>query len=206
MKREIKNTIFVRLIMAKIYVVMGKSATGKDTIYKLLLENKELDLKKVITYTTRPIREGEVDGVEYFFNTVDEYENYKKENKVVESRCYNTIHGPWYYYMVNDGQVNLESDNNYIMIGTLESYAQIRQYYGKDIVLPIYIEIEDGERLTRALEREKTQNEPKYAEMCRRFLADVSDFSEENLEKNEIIKRYINNDLDTCLKEIIKDI
>ena len=50
------------------------------------------------------------------------------------------------------------------------------------------------------------QKEPKYAEMCRRFLADVSDFSEDNLNKNEIIKRYINNDLDTCLKEIIKDI
>lgn len=195
-----------RLDMAKIYVVMGKSATGKDTIYKLLLENKELNLKNVITYTTRPIREGEVDGVEYFFNTVEEFDKLKNDNKVVESRCYNTIHGPWYYYMVNDGQINLESDSNYLMIGTLESYAQIREYYGKDVVIPIYIEIEDGERLTRALEREKTQNEPKYAEMCRRFLADVSDFSEENLEKNEINKRYINNDLDTCIKEIIKDI
>ena len=192
--------------MAKIYVVMGKSATGKDTIYKLLLENKELNLKNVITYTTRPIREGEVDGVEYFFNTVEQFEELKNDNKVVESRCYNTIHGPWYYYMVNDGQINLESDGNYLMIGTLESYAQIREYYGKDVVIPIYIEIEDGERLTRALEREKTQNEPKYAEMCRRFLADVSDFSEENLEKNEINKKYINSDLDTCIKEIIKDI
>ncbi|MBE5934803.1 MAG: guanylate kinase [Lachnospiraceae bacterium] len=191
--------------MAKIYVLMGKSATGKDTIYKLLLENNDLNLKEVITYTTRPIRENEKSGVEYHFSTIEQYEEYRDNNKVVESRCYDTIHGPWYYYMVNDGQIDLQSDNNYILIGTLESYAQIKQYYGKEIVIPIYIEIEDGERLTRALEREKQQNEPKYAEMCRRFLADASDFSEDNLCKNEIQKRYINNDLNSCVEEIVRN-
>lgn len=192
--------------MAKIFVVMGKSATGKDTIYKRLLENRELALKEVITYTTRPIREGEKEGVEYHFSTVEEYNNYLDTGKVVESRCYDTIHGPWFYYMVNDGQINLESDNKYIIIGTLESYEQIRNYYGKDAVIPIYIEIEDGIRLTRALEREKKQKEPKYAEMCRRFLADANDFREENLLKNDIKKRYYNNDLEACLEEILADI
>ena len=192
--------------MAKIFVVMGKSATGKDTIYKRLLENRELALKEVITYTTRPIREGEKEGVEYYFSTVEEYNNYLDTGKVVESRCYDTIHGPWFYYMVNDGQINLESDNKYIIIGTLESYEQIRNYYGKDAVIPIYIEIEDGIRLTRALEREKKQKEPKYAEMCRRFLADANDFREENLLKNDIKKRYYNNDLEACLEEILADI
>ena len=185
---------------------MGKSATGKDTIYKRLLENRELALKEVITYTTRPIREGEKEGVEYYFSTVEEYNNYLDTGKVVESRCYDTIHGPWFYYMVNDGQINLESDNKYIIIGTLESYEQIRNYYGKDAVIPIYIEIEDGIRLTRALEREKKQKEPKYAEMCRRFLADANDFREENLLKNDIKKRYYNNDLEACLEELLADI
>lgn len=192
--------------MAKIFVVMGKSATGKDTIYKRLLENENLALKEVITYTTRPIREGEKEGVEYHFSTVEEYNNYLDKGKVVESRCYDTVHGPWFYYMVNDGQINVESDNKYIIIGTLESYEQIRNYYGKDVVIPIYIEIEDGIRLTRALEREKKQKEPKYAEMCRRFLADANDFREENLLKNDIKKRYYNNDLEACLEEILADI
>lgn len=191
--------------MARIYVLMGKSATGKDTIYKKLLEDKELNLKEVITYTTRPIREGEEEGVEYHFTTEREFDTYVKENKVVESRCYHTIHGPWYYYMVNDGQINLESDAKYVLIGTLESYSQIREYYGKEVVIPIYIEIEDGMRLTRALEREKQQVQPKYAEMCRRFLADSEDFSEENLLKCDINKRYQNNDLERCIQDVKVD-
>ena len=108
--------------------------------------------------------------------------------------------------MVNDGQINLHSDEKYIIIGTLESYEQIRKYYGKEAVIPIYIEIEDGERLTRALNREKEQKTPKYEEMCRRFLADSKDYSEENLLKNEITVRYENTDLNTCIEKIVNDI
>ena len=71
----------------------------------------------------------------------------------------------------------------------------------------IYIDVEDGIRLTRALEREKKQEQPKYAEMCRRFLADSIDFSEENLSKNNINTRYFNNELlDVCIEQIKKDI
>lgn len=190
----------------KIYVVMGKSATGKDTIYKKLLDNGKVELHKLITYTTRPIREGERDGVEYYFSTIEEYEECRTSGKIVESRYYDTVHGRWHYYMVNDGQIDMNSDAKYLLIGTLESFAQIREYYGKDRVIPIYIEIEDGERLTRALEREKKQSNPKYAELCRRFLADAKDFSEENLKMNGIVKRYINDNLDDCLEEILSDI
>ena len=53
--------------MGKIYCIMGKSSTGKDSFYKKLLEDRELNLKKIVMYTTRPIRAGEVNGVEYFF-------------------------------------------------------------------------------------------------------------------------------------------
>ena len=53
---------------------------------------------------------------------------------------------------------------------------RLREYYGNEVMWPIYIEVEDGERLERALAREKTQEVPKYEEMCRRFLADQNDF------------------------------
>ena len=53
--------------MGKIFCVMGKSATGKDTIYQRLLHKKELNLQKIVPYTTRPIREGEEHGREYYF-------------------------------------------------------------------------------------------------------------------------------------------
>ena len=53
----------------KIYVLIGKSATGKDTLYRKLLEDARIDFRPIITYTTRPIRKGEQNGVEYFFRT-----------------------------------------------------------------------------------------------------------------------------------------
>ena len=56
--------------MGKIFCIMGKSATGKDTIYKKILQNSELKLRRIVSYTTRPIREGEEEGVEYYFTDV----------------------------------------------------------------------------------------------------------------------------------------
>ena len=184
---------------------MGKSATGKDTIYKELLKHQDLDLKKVVIYTTRPIRAGEQDSVEYFFVSEERLKELKNENKIIEIRQYNTVNGLWSYFTVNDGQINLEEFNS-IIIGTLESYEQIRNYFKEKNVYPIYIEVEDGIRLQRAIERERKQKNPKYAELCRRYLADEEDFKEENLKRLGIEKRYQNNNLNECIDEIIKDI
>lgn len=180
--------------MSKIYCMMGKSSTGKDTLYKRILANEELQLKTVIPYTTRPIREGEKEGVEYFFCNQEKVEELEAAGKVIERRDYNTVHGIWIYFTVDDGQIDLEN-NDYLIIGTLESYYKIRDYYGKEFVVPVYIEVEDGERLQRALNREREQTVPKYEEMCRRFLADAKDFSEENLNAAEITRRFVNCDL-----------
>lgn len=191
--------------MGKIFCIMGKSATGKDTIYKSLLQNSELGLKKIVSYTTRPIREGEEEGVEYHFTDVQTLKMLEEQGKVIECRSYDTIYGIWYYFMVKDNQIDL-TQNDYLIIGTLESFLRIRDYFGKEKVVPIYIELEDGERLTRALGREKTQREPKYEELCRRFLADCQDFSYEKLEKAGIEKYYTNNDLEICIDEIKEQI
>ena len=66
----------------------------------------------------------------------------------------------------------------------------------------MYIEVDDGLRLARAVERERRQAEPKYSELCRRFLADEEDFSEENLSRAGITRRFENRELDECLAEI----
>ncbi len=191
--------------MAKIFIILGKSSTGKDTIYKRLLEQEELKLRTAVMYTTRPIRKSEENGVEYFFVDDSTLNKLKNENKVIEHRSYNTVYGIWHYFTVNDGQINLE-EADYLMHGTLESYMQIREYFGEDKVIPIYIEVEDGIRLMRAIKREQKQEQPKYGEMCRRYLADDEDFSDENLKKCNITKRYQNIDINVCLYEIIEDI
>jgi len=187
--------------MGRIYCIMGKSSTGKDTIYKRLLKNKKLGLNKIVPYTTRPIREGEQNGVEYFFTDVETLNCLKQENKIIECRGYQTVHGMWYYYMVKDDQIDLDN-KDYLIIGTLESYQMTRDYFGKDKVCPIYIEVEDGVRLSRALLREKKQRSPKYEEMCRRYLADCQDFAEEKLLEAGIEKRFRNVKLSECIQEV----
>lgn len=189
--------------MGKIYVVIGKSASGKDSIFKYLREDQTLELKTVVGYTTRPIRNGEQDGVEYFFVSDERFESLKEDGKIIEYRTYQTINGPWNYFTVNDGQIEL-SKSDYLFINTLEAYNQIRKYFGEDKVIPIYIEVEDGERLSRALNREKKQITPNYAEVCRRFLADSEDFSEEKIRESGIEVRFINDDKEECIEEIKK--
>ncbi len=89
-------------------------------------------------------------------------------------------------------QIDLEKQD-YLGIGTLESYVKLKDYFGEQALVPLYVEVDDGLRLSRALERERGQKEPKYAEMCRRFLADCEDFSEENIAKAGIVRRFSNN-------------
>ena len=185
----------------RIFCIMGKSGTGKDTLYKRLLGDGELPFERLVPCTTRPIRAGEQNGREYHFYTVDEFRALEKAGKVIESRCYATVHGPWYYFTADDGQIDLALRST-LLIGTLESYLALRAYYGADRVVPVYVEVEDGERLQRALDRERAEAEPKYRELCRRFLSDSEDFSEERIAEAGIARRFINDDLERCLAEI----
>jgi len=187
--------------MGKIYYIMGKSSSGKDTIYKRLLEDRELDLKTIVPYTTRPIRAGETNGVEYFFVDEEDLQKFKEEKKLIEVRAYNTFHGIWKYFTVNDEQMAL-SEHNYLMIGTLESYLKTKEFFGEEKLIPIMIDLDDGVRLMRALKREMNQESPRYEELCRRFLADSADFSEENIQTAGIDKRFYNDELENCLQEI----
>ena len=189
--------------MGYLYVLMGKSATGKDSIYKKLLENAELNLKEVVLYTTRPMRKKETDGVEYHFVTEDKLKELRSDGKVIEERCFNTIAGPWYYFTVNDGKMDLTT-GDYICINTLAGFNQIKKYLGNDRVKPVYIEVSDIELIKRAVKREEKQTNPNVTELCRRFLADNADFSEENLRLSEIdVKSRFNNDeLEVCVDKI----
>ena len=190
--------------MSRIYYVMGKSASGKDTVFKELLKRCP-DLKRLVPWTTRPMRTGETEGLEYHFTTPEGIRAFEKAGKLAEKRVYDTVFGPWTYATLDDGAIDLEK-HSYLMAGTLESYAQTLAYYGADHVVPLYIEVEPGLRLSRALERERAQKEPKYAEMCRRFLADEEDFSPEKQAAFRFPKKYVNDDFETCLNELSETI
>lgn len=186
--------------MGRIIYLMGKSSTGKDTIFKRLLTDMSPMLKRIVPYTTRPMRSGEQQGVEYFFTDENGFQKLKAEGKVIEDRAYHTMHGLWRYFTADDGQI--EPDQNYIMIGTPEGFCLLESYFGREKMVPVLIELDDGIRLQRALNRERKQQNPKYSEMCRRFLADIEDFSEDKIREAGIERSFVNEDLENCLKEI----
>lgn len=191
--------------MGKLYLVMGKSATGKDHIFKDVVAGCPTKLRTVVPYTTRPRRINETEGVEYHFVSEERMHEMEAQGRILECRCYDTVYGPWYYFTADDGQIQLE-DHSSIVIVTPEAYRQIREHFGAENIVPLYIEVDDGERLARALKRERKQEQPKYAEMCRRFLADSVDFSEEVLAELGIHKRFVNVVYDDCVREVIDEI
>ena len=182
--------------MGKIYVIMGKSASGKDTVYREVKKQMP-SLRGFVMYTTRPKRSGEENGEAYYFVEPEYIAKAGENGTLIEKRVYDTVYGPWIYATIDDGQIDL-SEGDYLVPGTLESYLKLRDHFGRDTVIPVYIEVEDGERLLRAIGREKTQKTPRYAEMCRRFLADCEDFSEEKLAEAGIQRRFENRDSGIC--------
>ena len=187
--------------MGKIFYLMGKSSSGKDTIYNKLLQNKKLNLQKIVLYTTRPIRAGEENGIHYYYVDEKKTDELIKAGKVIELRAYDTFYGVWKYFTVCDDQIDLEK-SDYLMIGTIESFQKTKAYFGSERVVPIMIELDDGVRLQRALDRERREEHPRYEEMCRRFLADSIDFSPEKKKEAGREKEFYNQNLEECLCEI----
>lgn len=191
--------------MGKVFCIMGKSGSGKDTIFKEIIKDNSLNLKKIVGYTTRPKRVEENDGVEYNFIDDDMINKFIQKNKVIELRKYDTVNGIWYYGTMDDGQINLQT-NSYIVISTLESYSSFKKYFGSNNVIPLYIDVDDGIRLQRILNREMSEDSPNYKEICRRFIADSEDFSNKNLKLNGIKKIYSNNNLVECIADVKNNI
>lgn len=188
--------------MGKLFYIMGKSSSGKDTIYEDMLLRPELRLRPFIMYTTRPIRAKETDGVQYHFVTEEKLRLMQAEGRVIELRSYDTVQGIWYYFTADGDDIDMEH-HDYLALGTLESYAKVRDYYGTERVVPVYIEVSDEQRLARSIKREKKQAVPNYEEVCRRFLADQKDFSEENIKNAGITKRFANDDdRQICMDEV----
>lgn len=188
--------------VGKIFCLMGKSSSGKDTIAKSLLQDKELKLRSVIPYTTRPIRQNETQGLEYHFVSEELLEQWEKKGKIIERRDYYTVNGLWSYCTIDDGQIDLSRDHCYLLIATIQSFKNLQNFFGARNIIPLYIEVNDGVRLERALKREKQQLQPNYEELCRRFLADSHDFSKQKLDNIGVQTYYSNDDLNECFDKL----
>lgn len=185
--------------MSKIFCIVGKSGSGKDTIYKQILSCDYPDLTPIITYTTRPKRINEKNGIDYNFVLPNQLNEFEKNNQILEKRQYSTVDGIWSYFTL---KFELLCGKNYILITTIEGAVSIMQYYGEDIVHIIYLYLDDDTRLKRCLQRESKQINPNYDEVYRRFNSDKLDFSENKINKlKHIHKINTNNDINDCIKK-----
>ncbi len=110
----------------------------------------------------------------------------------------------WYYFTADDGQIDL-AKHDYLGIGTLESYLKLEAYFGEQAMVPLYVEVDNGLRLSRALERERKQTEPKYAGDVPEIPGGdlLKDFTEEKIAEAGIVRRFSNNSTpEDCFSEI----
>ena len=99
--------------MGKIIMLIGRSSSGKDTLFKHALikeEFKKYQMKEITLHTTRPIRVGELNGVDYFFNSEEEMNILESHGKIVERRHYDTMHGVWHYFTCQE-QIDIINNN-----------------------------------------------------------------------------------------------
>lgn len=164
--------------MGKIYCLIGKSGSGKDTTFNSLMKRRIPALEPVVTYTTRPIRTGETDGVEYHFVDENRMNELEATGKIIEKRTYHTVQGDWNYFTC---EIDITRDTDFIMIGTADVVDRLYERYSSEDITVFYLSLDDGERLRRCIARESEQKNPDYSEVCRRFLADEADFNPERM-------------------------
>ncbi len=162
----------------KIIVLCGKSGSGKDTVMKLMLETFKDDIQPIVSDTTRPMREGETDGVEYNFITPAEFAHNKEIGGYLENRSYNTIdngkRAVWEYGISHDA-IDLDK-HNYITIVDLDGLEVIKNRFGRQVV-SMYISVDDETREERA----KSRGSFNQAEWNRRLKSDNDVFGESNV-------------------------
>lgn len=187
-------------IKNKIIVLSGKSASGKNHISNEC--KKRFDMNELISYTTRPRREGEREGVEYYFINDEDIKEKANKGELLEIREYKTIYGKWYYSL---GVKELKK-NNPICILDYKGLKELERKVGKTNIISIFIDVNDEVRLKRALSREKIDHE-KEQEIIRRLEADDKDFKYEIINKDYdyIVKNNNKSDLNEIL-ELIKNL
>lgn len=164
----------------KIIALFGKSGAGKDFIQKWMISNLP-NMNGIISYTTRPPREGEVDGKDYHFVAPTQFAQDVLDGNMLEATEFND----WFY-----GTPISSLDKNKINVGVfnITGIECLLQDFRLD-VLPVLIEASDYIRLQRCLNRE---DHPDCKEICRRFLTDEKDF--ENIDFEYVT--YLNVDDD----------
>lgn len=139
--------------MGKVIILTGKSGAGKDTICKEL-SNMNVDTTAFVSTTTRPMREGEQEGVNYYYVSKEDFERKIENNEFTEWRTYITKQNGedtvWYYGSPN---VDIDKNKDYAVILDMQGAKEFTEHYGKENCFVVYMEVNDKIREERAMQR-----------------------------------------------------
>ena len=183
----------------KIFCLMGFSSVGKDTILKQVLKDMD-DVKPIISTTTRPMRKGETEGVEYYF--IDDTEFFRRGTDFVEQRIYHTKvkengvekDATWRYGIE---RMELEKDDYLIVIVDSVGYKELKNYVGNGRIVPIFISAPQEELKARALARGDLE-----AEVDRRLKDDYERFMDFRVRTVYHEVKNTNGRLEEAIKEV----
>ena len=156
---------------AILYLIIGKSGSGKNTLKKELLN---LGAEPLHECTTRPARPGETDGKDYFFLTEKEFH----QGPIIGKVHFKTEYGNWHFGVMKE---KVEEDKLYCLVICPKQYEEVVTYYmDKADIISIWIDTDDEQRILNIILREEQKDRPDYTEICRRIKSDAIDFSEES--------------------------
>ena len=173
-----------------IFLLLGKSGSGKDTIRKEIMKRIGNKISFCVPYTNREIRPNEQDGRDYFF--IKEKKDIKNDDLIVSEKCVDTVRGRQLY--IQTVPKNYKEKNYLVISGISEIIDEFYNKVGEKYVCPIGIDVNDRDLLIRSIYRESKNSNPKYKEVCRRFISDKEDF--EKIEHQ--YEHFKNDDYELC--------
>lgn len=189
--------------MKKIIVLLGASATGKDTVVKHISEKYSIPI--AVSYTTRPMRSNETQGVEYYFISDDEMHEKFKNGEVIEHTSY-YIQSEDVSYTYANVTSEFEKGDYILTILNPHGLYQFNESQYKDSLVSIMLNCDDRVRLVRSLNRDENVN---VNEVLDRFRRDELDFIERRpktdyeTDTNKPLEEVF-DDIDKIIEEILK--
>lgn len=177
---------------AILYLIIGKSGSGKNTLKKELLN---LGAEPLHECTTRPARPGETDGKDYFFLTEKEFH----QGPIIGKVHFKTEYGNWHFGVMKE---KVEEDKLYCLVICPKQYEDVISYYiDKAAIIPIWIDTDEEQRIMNIILREEQKEKPDYKEVCRRIKSDAIDFCEDSelIKKVKLESHLIYNNFDNTL-------
>lgn len=181
--------------MIKILILIGKTTSGKDYVVKRLVQKH--GYKKIITYTTRPMRKNERQDVTYHYISEEEFKSKIGESFFLEWKSYNTEFGTWYYGSALEDLK--KSDDKSVIILTPKDYRDVKNKLSRKDITCIYLYANNATLKKRLIKRGDNKSEAE-----RRLLHDNEDFKGVENEVDRIVYNNDGTNIDDVVEKILK--